>query len=176
MGLSLRGIITVVITALVVVGLTYLVGPWVMAGILLGFTLLAAILLLLASKTSWGNRIARNVGRKLVKTRLGKRIATAQLRSAAKRQGIPMTDPLGRPLSDFELQIELVDTPEMQALKKQLRAMNPQQRGQMIRMLERQAEEAERTGVAPPQMAPPPGFSGRPTTRPPRSRSKKKKR
>ena len=64
----------------------------------------------------------------------------------------------------------------MQALKKQLRAMNPQQRGQMIRMLERQAEEAERTGVAPPPMAPPPGFSGRPTTRPPRSRSKRKKR
>ena len=78
----------------------------------------------------------------------------AQVRAEAKRKGIPTTDAAGRQLSDFELQLEITDTPEARQLKKQLKTMNPQQRAQALRMLENQAAEAQRTGVTPPPMSP----------------------
>ena len=52
-------------------------------------------------------------------------------------------------LSDVELQLELTDTPETRVIKRQLRTMNPQQRAQALRMLQAQADEAQRTGVTP---------------------------
>ena len=85
----------------------------------------------------------------------------------------------GVPLSDFELQLELTDSPEARQLKKQLRGMNPQQRAQALRMLENQAAEAQRTGITPPAMsqgAMRPRVSGRPMTRPPRASRKRRKR
>ena len=73
----------------------------------------------------------------------------------AKRRGIDTTDAIGRVRSDVELQLELTDTPETRAIKRQLRTMNPQQRAQALRMLQAQADEAQRTGVAPPPVKAP---------------------
>ena len=60
-------------------------------------------------------------------------MARAQLRAAARRQGIPLVDPLGRELSDVELQLELDDSPQGQMLKRQLKGMNPQRRAEALR-------------------------------------------
>ena len=82
-------------------------------------------------------------------------MARGQLRAEAKRRGIRTTDAIGRELSDVELQLELTDTPETRTIKRQLRTMNPQQRAQALRMLQAQADEAQRTGVTPAAMRPP---------------------
>ena len=57
-------------------------------------------------------------------------MARGQLRAEAARRGIPTVDAIGRELSDgLQLQLELTDTPETFMIKRQLRTMNPQQRG-----------------------------------------------
>jgi hypothetical protein len=178
MGVSRGAVITIVVAALVVAGLTYLLPAiWVLAIVLVPLVVLA-VLLLLASKTGFGRRGAAVVGRRLARTRVGHRLTHAQLRAEARRKGIPTTDPLGRELSDVELQLELLDTPETRQIKRQLRGMNPQQRAQALRMLEAQAEQAQRTGVAPtaPPQAARGGISGRPVTRPPRASRKRRRR
>ena len=177
MGLSRTGIIAAIVAGVLVVGLALWQGPWVTLAVMVTLLVIVAVLSLLVAKTDVGRRGAEAVGRRVGRTRVGKRISHAQLRSAAKRQGVAMTDPFGRPLSDVEIQLELLDTPETQAIKRQLRTMNPQQRAQALRMLQQQSEEAQRTGKAPAPVAPPrmPGVSGRPVTRPPRSRRKRKR-
>jgi hypothetical protein len=170
-------IITILVVTVLLLALIYLLGPWWALGIVGGILLVVALLLLLAAKTGPGRRVAEKVGKRVGRTRVGHRMARAQLRAEAKRKGVATTDPFGRPLSDVELQLELVDTPETRQIKRQLKAMNPQQRAQALRMLESQAEQTRLTGEAPPQVEMrQPGVSGRPVTRPPRSRSKKRRR
>jgi hypothetical protein len=108
--------------------------------------------LLAANKTEWGRALAMKLGARLFRTRLGKKMAAAQLKSQAERAGIETTDRLGRKLTEVELQLELSDAPEAQLLKKQLRAMNPQQRAQALRMMQAQMEQATKSGQAPDDM------------------------
>jgi hypothetical protein len=168
---------TMLVVTLVIFGLGRLLGIWWTLGLVLGLVALLALASLAAAKTDVGRRAAAGVGRRVGRTRAGNRMARAQLRATAKRKGVPLTDPLGRPLTDVELQLELSDTAETRAIKRQLRTMNPQQRAQALRMMQAQAETAQRTGVPPTPMAPPrmPGVSGRPMTRPPRTKSRKKR-
>jgi hypothetical protein len=140
---SIRVIAILVVLAAVLFGIQYLVGPWWTLGTLGGLVVLAGLLVLFTAKT-------------------GKRMARAQLNAQAKRQGIPTTDAAGRPLSEIELQLAVLDTPEARAIKKQLRAMNPRQRAQALRMMQAQADEAARTGVAPVAQKPPRQRYGRP--------------
>lgn len=167
----------VLVGALLVAGLTWWQGPFVSLAIVLGLLVVLALFLLFVAKTGPGQRLGASLGRRLGKTRAGRRLASAQLRAEAKRKGIATTDPFGRELSDIELHLELVDNEETRAIKRQLKALPPQQRGQALRMMQRQAEEAARTGVTPQAVEMParPGVSGRPITRPPRT-SKRKKR
>jgi hypothetical protein len=176
MGITRTGIVAAVVALAVVIGLTLLLGTYWTLGILLAVVILLGLFLLFTAKTSAGRRLGGAMGRRIGRTRIGKRMAHAQLRAEAKRKGISMTDPFGRPLSDIELQLELVDTPETRAIKRQLKGLNPQQRGQALRMLERQAEEAARTGETPNAPQPPrrQGYPGRPVTRPPRSGKRRK--
>jgi hypothetical protein len=165
------------VAALFVAGLTWLAGPFVALAIVLGVLVVVALFLLFLAKAPPGQRLAAKLGRRIGKTSAGRRMASAQLRAEAKRKGIATSDPFGRPLSDIELHLELVDNEETRAIKRQLKALPPAQRGQALRMMQRQAEEAARTGVPPQPMEMParPGVSGRPITRPPRT-SKRKKR
>jgi hypothetical protein len=169
-------LLVAVVVAAVVFGLSILTSPLWTAAVMLGLVVVVALLLLVVAKTAIGRRAGTAVGRRVIRTRAGRRMASAQLRAEAKRKGIRTTDPFGRELSDVELQLELVDTPETRAIRRQLRTMNPQQRAQALRMLASQSEEAQRTGVAP-QAPPPrrPGVSGRPITKPPRSRRRRKR-
>src|SRR5690242_4644362 len=146
--MNLGGIIAAAVTALVIIAIAWFAGPFVALAIVVAIVVLLALLLLFMSKTPPGRRLAEQLGRRVAGTRIGRRMAMAQVRAEAKRKGISTTDAAGRPLSDFELQLELTNTPEAQQLKKQLRTMNPQQRAQALRMLENQAAEAQRTGVA----------------------------
>ena len=177
-GVSKTGILIVVGIGLVLALLTFFI-PWyyILIGLLVILVILG-ILLLLTAKTEFGKRGAMAVGRRVGRTRLGRRIARSQLRAAARRQGIPLVDPLGRELSDVELQLELDDSPQGQMLKRQLKGMNPQRRAEAIRMLEAQADAVARGETMPENLqAPrPPGFTGRPQTRPPRTRRSSKKR
>ena len=177
-GVSKTGLIVIVGIGLVLAALTFLV-PWYYILIaLLVILAILGILILLTAKTAFGKRAAMSVGRRLGRTRLGRRMARAQLRAAARRQGIPLVDPLGREPSDGELQLELDDSPQGQMLKRQLKGMNPQRRAEALRMLEAQADAVARGEPMPENLqAPrPPGFSGRPQTRPPRTRRSSKKR
>jgi hypothetical protein len=177
--MNLGGIIAAVVAALLIITISWLWSPFYALGIVVVIVLVLALLLLFMSKTPPGKRLAEKLGRRLAGTRVGRRMAMAQVRAEAKRKGIPTTDAAGRQLSDFELQLEIADTPEARQLKKQLRTMNPQQRAQALRMLENQAAEAQRTGVAPPPMSPQamrPRVSGRPITKPPRASRKRRKR
>jgi hypothetical protein len=144
-----------IVFGLIIIGAGYLLGPFWTLGIVLGIVLVLALLALFVAKTGPGKRAGASVGKRVLKTRVGRRMARGQLRSEAKRRGIATTDALGRELSDVELQLEISDTPETRQIKRQLRTMNPQQRAQALRMLQAQADEAQRTGVAPPQMAAP---------------------
>ena len=177
-GVSKTGLLIIVGIGLLLAGLTFVV-PWyyILIGMLVLLVVLG-ILVLLTAKTSFGKRAAMSVGRRLGRTRLGRRMARAQLRAAARRQGIPLVDPLGRELSDVELQLELDDSPQGQMLKRQLKGMNPQRRAEAIRMLEAQADAVARGEAMPENLQAPrqPGFSGRPQTRPPRTRRSTKKR
>jgi hypothetical protein len=178
MKISKTGVIAAVVAGVVVIGLSLWLGPWWTLGIVLGIAALLALVLLLVAKTDVGRRTAEKVGRRVGRTRIGQRMTRAQLRNAAKRKGVSLTDPFGRPLSDVELQLEVIDTPETRAIKRQLRNANPQQRAQLLRMLQAQTDEVQRTGKVPeamPQQQRPPGMSGRPVTRPPRARRKKKR-
>jgi hypothetical protein len=152
---------------LVIIAFGYFFGPFWTLGVVLGIVLVLALLALFVAKTPPGKRAGMAVGKRVLKTRVGQRMARGQLRSEAKRRGIATTDAAGRELSDVELQLEISDTPETRQIKRQLRTMNPQQRAQALRMLQAQADEAQRTGVTPPQMAAP---------RPPRPKRPKKNR
>jgi hypothetical protein len=144
-----------VVAGLLIIGLGWWKGPFWTLGIVLGLVLIVALLALFVAKTETGKRAGTAVGKRIVKTRLGKRMARGQLRAEANRRGIPTVDAIGRELSDVELQLELTDTPETRVIKRQLRTMNPQQRAQALRMLQAQADEAQRTGVAPQAVRPP---------------------
>ena len=144
-----------VVLGLLIIGFGYWKGPFWTLGIVLGLVLIVALLALFVAKTGPGKRAGTAVGKRVLKTRLGQRMARGQLRNEAKRRGISTTDAIGRELSDVELQLELTDTPETRTNKRQLRTMNPQQRAQALRMLQAQADEAQRTGVAPPPVRPP---------------------
>jgi hypothetical protein len=144
-----------VLFGLLIIGFGYWKGPFWTLGIVLGLVVVLALLALFVGKTAVGKRAGMAVGKRVLKTRVGGRLARGQLRAEAKRRGIPTTDAIGRELSDVELQLELTDTPETRTIKRQLRTMNPQQRAQALRMLQAQADEAQRTGVAPPPVAPP---------------------
>lgn len=144
-----------VVFGLLIIGFGYWKGPFWTLGIVLGLVLIVALLALFVAKTAAGKRAGTAVGKRVLKTRLGQRMARGQLRNEAKRRGIATTDAIGRELSDVELQLELTDTPETRTIKRQLRTMNPQQRAQALRMLQAQADEAQRTGVAPPPVRPP---------------------
>jgi hypothetical protein len=177
-GISKTGLAVVIGIALLMAGLTFVVPIlYLVIGIVVILVLLG-VLMLLASKTAFGRRGAMWVGVRVARTRLGRRMARAQLRATAKRQGIPLVDPLGRELSDVELQLELDDSPQGQALKRQLKAMNPQRRAEAMRMLEAQADALARGETMPDNLQQPraPGFSGRPQTRPPRTTRKNRKR
>ncbi|HEY1479045.1 MAG TPA: hypothetical protein VGF46_03410 [Gaiellales bacterium] len=152
---------------LLIIGFGYWKGPFWTLGVVLGLVLIVALLALFVAKTSSGKRAGAAVGKRVLKTRVGQRMARGQLRAEAKRRGIPTVDAIGRELTDVELQLEITDTPETRVIKRQLRTMNPQQRAQALRMLQAQSDEAQRTGVTPPQMAAP---------RPPRPKRPKKGR
>jgi hypothetical protein len=171
------GILTVIAVALLVAAVTWLVGPWWTLGVVLGVTLTILLLALIAAKTGPGRRAAGAIGRRVAPTRLGRRLTRTQLHAEAKRRGIATTDPFGRPLSDLELQLALVDSPETRAVKRQLKGMNPQQRAQALRLMERQADEVRRTGApaATPPAVPRQRISGRPPTQPQRSRRRRKR-
>jgi hypothetical protein len=156
-----------VVFGLLIVGFGWWKGPFWTLGIVLGLLVVLGLFSLFVAKTSVGKRVGTSIGKKVLKTRIGQRLARGQLRAEAKRRGIPTVDAIGRELSDVELQLEISDTPETRQIKRQLRTMNPQQRAQALRMLQAQADEAQRTGVTPPQMAPP---------RPPRPKRPKKQR
>jgi hypothetical protein len=140
---------------LLIIGLGWWKGPFWTLGIVLGLVLVVALLALFVGKTATGKRAGTAVGKRIVKTRVGKRMARGQLRAEANRRGIATVDAIGRELSDVELQLELTDTPETRVIKRQLRTMNPQQRAQALRMLQAQADEAQRTGVTPQAVRPP---------------------
>ena len=144
-----------VVVGLLIIGLGWWKGPFWTLGIVLGLVLIVALLALFVGKTETGKRAGTAVGKRIVKTRIGKRMARGQLRAEANRRGIPTVDAIGRELSDVELQLELTDTPETRVIKRQLRTMNPQQRAQALRMLQAQADEAQRTGVTPQAVRPP---------------------
>jgi hypothetical protein len=177
--MNLGGIIAAAVAALLIIAVSWFWSPFVALGAVLVIVVVLGLLLLFMSKTPPGRRLAEKLGRRLAGTGMGRRMAMAQVRAEAKRKGIPTTDAAGRQLSDFELQLEITDTPEARQLKKQLKTMNPQQRAQALRMLENQAAEAQRTGVAPTPMNPQalrPKVSGRPITKPPRASRKRRKR
>ena len=159
----------------------YFFGPLLVGIVLAALAVVLLLLVLFVNFTGPGKRLGGWLGRLLVRTRLGRRMAKSQLRQQAKRAGVRTVDAAGRPLSDVELQLELIDTPETRKLKNQLKTLNPQQRAQAIRMLQAQMEEAERTGK-PPEVptgaaqAGMPRMSGRPVTRPPRAKRSKKRR
>jgi hypothetical protein len=144
-----------IVFGLLIIGFGWWKGPFWTLGVVLGLVLIVALLALFVAKTSTGKRAGTAVGKRVLKTRLGQRMARGQLRSEAKRRGIDTTDAVGRELSDVELQLELTDTPETRTIKRQLRNMNPQQRAQALRMLQAQADEAQRTGVTPAAVRPP---------------------
>jgi hypothetical protein len=152
---------------LVIIGLGWWLGPFWTLGIVLGIVVLLGLIALFVAKTSAGKRAGTAVGKRVLKTRLGARMARGQLRAEARRRGINTTDAIGRELTDVELQLELTDTPETRVIKRQLRTMNPQQRAQALRMLQAQSDEAQRTGVAPAAVRPP---------KPPRPKRPKKNR
>jgi len=159
----------------------YLFGPLLIGIALAALAVVLLLLVLFVNFTGPGKRLGGWLGRLLVRTRVGRKLARSQLRQQAKRQGVRTVDVAGRPLSDVELQLELIDTPETRKLKNQLKTLNPQQRAQAIRMLQAQMEEAERTGKPPevPTGAAQggmPRMSGRPVTRPPRAKRSKKRR
>ena len=146
--------IAVVLAAVVGVGVV-LLGALTVAIALLVIVVLVAVLTLWSAKTSSGRRAAGVVGARVGRTRLGRRMARAALRSQAERAGIRTVDAAGRPLTDAEIQLALSDTPEARAIQRQLRGLNPQQRAQALRMLNNQIE-AQRTGAATPPGATPP--------------------
>jgi len=159
---SIRFIAILIGVALVLFGFQYLVGPWWALGVIGGLLLVVAVLVLMVAKTSIGKRLAGAVWVKVGRTRIGRRLARWQLEAEAKRRGVNLVDAAGRPLSDIEIQLEVLDTPEARAIKRQLKAMNPRQRAQALRAMQAQAEEAQRTGVAPTPMKPPRQKYGRP--------------
>jgi hypothetical protein len=156
-----------IVVGLLIIGFGWWKGPFWTLGVVLGLVVILALLSLFVAKTKTGKRAGTAVGKRVLKTRVGQRLARGQLRAEAKRRGISTTDAIGRELSDVELQLEITDTPETRVIKRQLRTMNPQQRAQALRMLQAQSDEAQRTGVTPPQMAAP---------RPPRPKRPKKGR
>lgn len=177
-GISKVGLLIIVGIGLLFAGLTFIVPVLYLAIGIVAILVILGILVLLSAKTAFGRRGAMWVGTRVGRTRLGRRMARAQLRAAARRQGIPLVDPLGRELSDVELQLELDDSPQGQALKRQLKAMNPQRRAEAMRMLAAQAEAVARGEALPENLQQPrqPGFSGRPQTRPPRTKGNKNRK
>ena len=152
---SLPTFAVAVVFGLLIIGFGWWKGPFWTLGIVLGLVIFVALLALFVAKTKTGKRAGTAVGKRVLKTRLGQRMARGQLRAEAKRRGIDTTDAIGRELTDVELQLELTDTPETRVIKRQLRTMNPQQRAQALRMLQAQADEAQRTGVTPAAVRPP---------------------
>ena len=152
---SFRIIAILIGTAVFVFAFQWLFGIWWTLGVFGGVLLVVGLTTLLVAKTSFGRRAGAAVWRPIGRTRIGRRIARRQLRWAAKARGISLTDPTGRPLSDIELQLELVDTPEVREIKRQLKGMNPRQRAQALRMMQAQADEVARTGIPPVPVKPP---------------------
>ena len=144
-----------VVVGLLIIGLGWWKGPFWTLGIVLGLVLIFALLALFVGKTATGKRAGTAVGKRIVKTRIGKRMARGQLRAEANRRGIATVDAIGRELTTSSCSSELTDTPETRVIKRQLRTINPQQRAQALRMLQAQADEAQRTGVTPQAVRPP---------------------
>jgi len=161
-GVTKTGVFTVIGIAAVVLALNFLLGVVYTIVVVVGLLVVIALLLLIASKTPFGRRIAEKISMRLARTRIGKRMISSSLRAQARKAGVRMIDPAGRPLSDVELTLELYDTPETRQIRQQLKGMSPQQRASMLRMLEAQ-QDALRMGQEPPKVTPPnvrPGFPG----------------
>src|SRR5829696_3280628 len=154
-GISKVGLVIIVGLGVLFAALTFVVPVLYLVIALVAILLILGLLVLLSAKTAFGRRGAMWVGTRVGRTRLGRRMARAQLRAAARRQGIPLVDPLGRELSDVELQLELDDSPQGQILKRQLKGMNPQRRAEAIRMLEAQADAVARGETMPENLQAP---------------------
>lgn len=182
--LSKGTVITIIVVALLLSAPALLLGT--ITGLIVDLSIVVVLILLglFVAKTKAGRRVGEVVGRRLFRTRLGNRMSRSMIRNQAKRQGVALTDPAGRRLSDVELQLQLVDTPETRQIKQQLKRMNPQQRAQALRLMEAQMLAAQRGEVSPDLQSAartspafqPPRASGRPTTRAPRSKSRKGRR
>jgi hypothetical protein len=139
------------------------------------------VALLLMQRTAWGARVGQRIALIILRTRWGPRFQRSQVRAQAKRSGVELLDATGREKSIVELQLEMDDSPATIAIRKQLAAMNPVQRGQAMRMLEAQQEayrgvDPEDLPKAPQQMPRQGQMPTRPVTRPPRPRQSRKKR
>ncbi len=166
--MSRVGLAVALLVAILLGLTTWVVGVlWTLVGLLV--TIVVVVLLtLFVTRTPPGRKVGRALGLRVGRTRVGKRMASASMRTQAERRGIRMVDAAGRPLSDVELQLELADTPEARAIKRQLRGMNPQQRAQALRMMAAQMESAASGNPLPPPPAQPPfGRPGRQGGRPP---------
>jgi hypothetical protein len=182
--LSKGTVITVLVVALLLSAPALLLGT--ITGLIIDLAIVVVLILLglFVAKTKAGRKLGEVIGRRLFRTRLGNRMSRSMIRNQAKRQGVSLTDPTGRKLSDVELQLQMVDTPETRQIKQQLKRMNPQQRAQALRLMEAQMLAAQRGDVSPDIQAAartspgfqPPRASGRPATRAPRSKSRKGRR
>jgi membrane glycosyltransferase len=146
--------------------------------VVLSLLVIALVLGVIGTRTAIGRRGAARVGVRLVRTRVGRRMQRASLKAQAEKQGIRTVDGAGRPLSDVEIQLELMDTPEARAIKKQLRTMNPVQRAQALRMMQAQAEGQQARGevAPPPQSRQTARAKGRPVPQRPPGKSGKRPR
>lgn len=174
--------IAIIFGSALLLGVSFLLFSWyalIAVAVLVG---LLGLFSLFVAKTGPGKKIGEKIGVKLMRTRLGGRLMRSQLRAAARKAGVPLKDPTGRPRSDIEIQLDLYDTPETRQIKQQLRGLNPAQRAQMLRMLESQSEAARRGDTdlvqaqAAARGAQMPRVSGRPVQGQPRSRARKKRR
>ncbi len=182
--LSKGTVVTILVVALLLSAPALLLDP--ITGLIIDLSIVVVLVVigLLVAKTKPGRKVGASIGRRLFRTRLGNRMSRSMIRNQAKRAGVALTDPGGRRLSDVELQLQLVDTPETRQIKQQLKRMNPQQRAQALRLMEAQMLAAQRGDVSPDVQAAAratPGFqaprvSGRPMTRTPRSKSRKGRR
>ena len=181
---SKGSVITIIVVAILLASPALFFGTFVGLAVDLSIVLVLVIVGLFLAKTPPGKKVSEVLGRRLFRTRLGNRISRSMIRSQAKRKGVSLVDPTGRKLSDVELQLQLVDTPETRQIKQQLKRMNPQQRAQALRMMEAQMLAAQRGEVSTdPQTTSrmgqgmqPPRVSGRPLTRAPRPKSRKGRR
>ncbi len=170
-----------VVVGAVYFGLNALLGLWWTMGLFIGLLVFLGLAVLLMQKTAWGARVGQRIALLIMRTRWGPRFQRSQIRAQAKRSGVPLVDATGREKSLVELQLEMDDSPATVALRRQLAAMNPVQRGQAMRMLEAQQEayrgvdpdDIPKVSQAPPRQMQMPN---RPVNRPPRPRQSRKKK